>query len=492
MSYSEQLKTLREYCGKIETPGLSDEKIASFAESDPRLVEAIDKAVSLHKKACNAGFADVLKLDERQQIEALQVGYVNFYQAATINPYVALSAIGPWIVTTCGAVIHDNGGYGMLGFGHNHPATLKALAEEQVMANIMTANVLQKTFRDTLQAEIGHARGGHCPYSHFLCMNSGSESVTVAARISDTNAARRTAPGGPDEGKEVMFLSLKGGFHGRTDRPSQASDSTAPAYRKHLKSFSGRDNLVTVEPNNLEELQQAFDKADRDNVFFEMVLMEPVMGEGNPGVGLTPEFYELTRKLTAERGTLLLIDSIQAGLRTHGVLSICDYPGFENLPAPDLETFSKALNGGQYPLSVLAMESDIAAIYAPGTYGNTMTTNPRALQVGCAILDSVDDELRRNVRDRGKQFLEGFRKLQAEFPDIVTGCEGTGLLCSIGVDPDKAKVVGFDGLEMTMRNHGIGVIHGGTNSLRFTPVFNITEKEVDLVLDELHRLFSNL
>ena len=34
----------------------------------------------------------------------------------------------PWIVTLKGAVLHDNGGYGMLGFGHNAPAILDALA----------------------------------------------------------------------------------------------------------------------------------------------------------------------------------------------------------------------------------------------------------------------------------------------------------------------------------------------------------------------------
>ena len=33
-----------------------------------------------------------------------------------------------------------------------------------------------------------------------------------------------------------------------------------------------------------------------------------------------------------------------------------------------------------------------------------------------------------------------------------------------------------------MREHGLGVIHGGTNSLRFTPHFGITDEEVDLVI----------
>ena len=34
-----------------------------------------------------------------------------------------------------------------------------------------------------------------------------------------------------------------------------------------------------------------------------------------------------------------------------------------------------------------------------------------------------------------------------------------------------------------MRERGFGVIHGGINSLRFTPHFAITTDEVDLLID---------
>jgi acetylornithine/succinyldiaminopimelate/putrescine aminotransferase len=36
-----------------------------------------------------------------------------------------------------------------------------------------------------------------------------------------------------------------------------------------------------------------------------------------------------------------------------------------------------------------------------------------------------------------------------------------------------------------MRLHGIGVIHGGENSLRFTPHFGVTSEEVDLIVDHV-------
>jgi acetylornithine/succinyldiaminopimelate/putrescine aminotransferase len=167
--------------------------------------------------------------------------------------------------------------------------------------------------------------------------------------------------------------------------------------------------LLTVEPNNIEQLKQLFQWADDNQVFIEAMFMEPVMGEGNPGAAISPEFYAAARELTREHGTLLLMDSIQAGLRTQGVLSIVDYPGFEGLEAPDMETYSKALNAGQYPLSVLAMNERAAKLYKKGVYGNTMTANPRALDVGTTVLNAITPELRSNIVERGRKSSKNSR-----------------------------------------------------------------------------------
>ena len=92
---------------------------------------------------------------------------------------------------------------------------------------------------------------------------------------------------------------------------------------------------------------------------------------------------------------------------------------------------------------------------------------------------------RSNIRDKGKEFLNRLEQLKSEFPNIVTTVQGTGLLFSMGINKDKISVVGEKGLELSLRYKGLGVIHGGTNSLRFTPHFAIKTQEVDLMLDLL-------
>ncbi len=480
MKMLEKLNAMRSHGGAVQTHGLIDETLLKFAQKDERLGAAVD-AAHVEFLALLDEMPELMALPESELVVAVQEGFVNFYPVDAINPYVALAGSGPWIVSSRGAVLYECGGYGMLGLGHAPESALKAMNKPHIMANVMTPSFSQKRLIDALRKEIGHTRG-LCPYERFFCLNSGSEAVTLAARISDINARIMTDPGGKHASKPIRILSLKSAFHGRTDRPARYSDSTRAASCKYLASFRDYDNLLTVEPNDIDQLEQVFEYAEKHQLFIESFFMEPVMGEGSPGLSITPEFYARARELTEAHGALLLVDSIQAGLRAQGVLSICDYPGFEDLPAPDMETYSKALNGGQYPLSVLALSESASQLYRAGVYGNTMTTNPRALDIAVSVLNGITPEIRQNIVDRGREFFEKLTALKEELGSSITKVQGTGLLCSAELDPARFKSYGADSSEEYMRKHGINVIHGGTNALRFTPPFDIKSEEVDVII----------
>lgn len=487
MSPIQKLNEMRAFAGPRQTTGLSDSILEKLLPQFPQLVTAIDQAHVLWS-CLKLEYPEWFKLPENELIHRLQDGFVNFYKDEAINPYVAFAAHGPWIISAHGAVIHDNGGYGMLGLGQGPKKVISAMSGDHVMANIMTANFSQRRFLDRMFKEIGHNRpeGKKKPFGKFLCLNSGSEAMTIACRISDIQAKLMTDPGGKHAGKKIRFLSQEGSFHGRTERPARVSHSSKKSYQ-HLASFRGDTDLDIIAAGNIDELRAAFANADKNNIYYEAFFIEPVMGEGNPGMALSRAFYDEARKLTRERGTLLIIDSIQAGIRATGNLSICDYPGFEDCEAPDMESYSKAINAGQYPLSVLALTDSAASLYKKGVYGNTMTTNPRALEVACAVLDSLTPELRKNIRDRGVEFLKKFEALAKEFPGVITKVQGTGLLFSVELKEDGYTVLGKKCVELDMRLNGIGVIHGGKNALRFTPHFGITSVEVDMVIESVRQ-----
>jgi acetylornithine/succinyldiaminopimelate/putrescine aminotransferase len=474
------LHAIRAASGEAWTRGLPDDVVARFVESDPRLAGAIERAAN-ERARWQAAYPGLLELPEKELCRRLQAQVLNFYPAAGINPYVPISALGPWIVTSHGAVLHDSGGYGMLGLGHAPESVVASVGQALPMANVMTPSFSQFGLTERLSREIGRTRGT-CPFGRFVFLNSGSEAVTFACRVSDIHARTMTDPGARHAGKRVRQLALADGFHGRTEGPARLSQSCRPAYAKHLASFRGRDDLVFVPINDFTALWQAFEDVERRGEWFEAAFVEPVMGEGVPGLAMTPEYYAAVRGAASQSGTLLVVDSIQAALRAQGCLSIVDYPGFEACDPPDMETYSKALNAGQYPLSVVALTEPVAAAYVTGLYGNTMTGNARAMEAACAVIDAMTDDLRANIVERGRELVAGLEALSREYPGAIDAVVGTGLMVSAMLNPERYRVTGDGGFEQYLRRQGIEMIHGGETGLRFTPPFDVTREEVDLIV----------
>lgn len=485
----DQLLDIASFSGHRNVDGLPRQVVEKFLRDDPSLQAAVAAAHRVHLEM-RIRHPEFLGLAEADQRRSLTHGFLDFYDEWATNPYVPLAARGPWIVTTAGAVIHDSGGYGMLGFGHAPDDVIAELANGHVMANVMTPNVEQQRFVSSMHAEIGHTRPTVQPvYRTFACLGSGSEVLTLAMRITDTRAKTEIERRGIGP-RAVKVLSFNGSFHGRTYRPARASASSRATYTKSLASFAQSDDLIIVEPDDVAGIAAAFESTCRQREFIEAVLMEPVMGEGAPGRAISPNCYSVARTLTEKYGGMLIVDSVQAGLRAHGCLSIVDYPGFENLPPPDMEAFAKAVNAGQYPVSVLALSETATTAYASGTYGNTMTANPRGLAVVSAVLRNMTPELRQNIRDRGRELLAGLMELQRRYPALVNGVTGTGLLVAAELNAELATVSGAKGVGRLLRRNGIGFISGGKNGLRFTPHFRITTREVQIIVDALDGVLS--
>ncbi|MCP4411541.1 MAG: aminotransferase class III-fold pyridoxal phosphate-dependent enzyme, partial [Gammaproteobacteria bacterium] len=144
----------------------------------------------------------------------------------------------------------------------------------------------------------------------------------------------------------------------------------------------------------------------------------------------------------------------------------------------------------QYPFSVLAMTEKIENLYQKGVYGNTMTTNPRALDIAAQVLTMVTPKVRQNIQQKGEMLVARLKQLAKELGGLITGVKGTGLLVSCELHSDY-KCFGKNSIEEEMRQQGLGVIHGGKNSLRFTPHFNITSEEIELIITAVRQALQS-
>lgn len=440
-------------------PGISDTLLNKF-KNDKNLNQAIKFALPIIKRHTSKNINYQSKI-------------LNFYDKNTIAPYNTIAAKGPWIISDEGSIIYDVGGYGMLGFGHSPSWVGNILAKRHVMANIMTPNIMQYKLTNELTEKIGINKD--CPYSHFAFLNSGSESMELATRISNIKTSNNN---------KSFFIVLKDSFHGRTYSAATLSDSCSHKYNELLNDFNN-ENIKKVKINDINEFESTFKNLKKDGKI-KAVIMEPVMGEGNPGIQLNLDFYNKVRKLTQENNTDLIIDSVQSAIRTNGYLSIIDYPELKSIESPDMEIFSKAINSGQIPLSVLAMKENIANKFKPGLYGNTMCGNPKTLEIAYETLKRVNNGVTKNIQDKGIIFKNMLLNLKNKYPEFVTHVTGKGLLLALHINK-KYKVDDYEGLEYMCRYNGLNVIHGGENALRFTPYFLISIKEIELIYEILNK-----
>jgi predicted acetylornithine/succinylornithine family transaminase len=332
-------------------------------------------------------------------------------------------------------------GIAVVALGHCHPAPVAAahaqLDELWHVSNLYWTDPMQE-LAARLSARFGGARA-------FFC-NSGAEAVEAALKWA-RKATGRTG-----------FVALEGSFHGRTF--GALSITGQPAKRSAFEPLVPGAGFVA--PNDLGALEAA---VGEDTA---AIVLEAVQGEG--GVHpLSPEFAAAARELANERGALLVLDEVQAGVGRTGT-----FFAFEQLDLrPDAVTLAKALANG-LPIGCLLVSDDAPQGLEPGDHASTFGGNPVACAAACAVLDTIDDELLELVVDGGALLAGALARL----PGVVE-VRGRGLLLGAELDRPAAAVVD------ACRERGLLVCTAGERVLRLTPPLTVSTAELHLAIDTL-------
>ena len=186
------------------------------------------------------------------------------------------------------------------------------------------------------------------------------------------------------------------------------------------------------------------------------VIAEPV--QGRAGARVPPDgWLDVLRRRCDERGALLLVDAIYAGLGRVGEM----WPGEA---VADVLCVGKALGGG-LPLSAsLFLRAGLADVWDLGpedVLTHTHVGNPLACAAGLVVLEEVPKLLGR-VREAGERFA-------------AAGWSGAGLMRARPGDPASAW------------ENGVIVIPAGMDGslVSATPPLTITDDEIDEALRRL-------
>jgi len=360
--------------------------------------------------------------------------------------------------------------YSAVNQGHCHPRLVKIM-NEQAQKLTLTS----RAFHNDVLGQYSKFMTETFGYQRILAMNTGVEGGETAVKL-----ARRwgyVKKNIPSNQARVVFA--RGNFWGRT--MAAISSSTDPSSTTNFGPFMPGYDLVPYQ--DLNALEELF-KAHGDHIAAFMV--EPIQGEA--GVVVPPDGYlRGVRNLCDKYNVLWIADEVQTGLARTGKMLAVDHEGVR----PDILILGKALSGGMLPVSAVLANDDVMLNIKPGEHGSTYGGNPLACVVAHeAISIILEEKLSENAERQGKRFRDAMLALQKEFPEVITGVRGKGLLNAVIIKPRQGRSA-WD-LCLQMRDNGLLAKPTQSHIIRFAPPLVITEKQVDAGTDIIRKSVREL
>ncbi len=368
---------------------------------------------------------------------------------------------GCWLIEESGQRYLDfAGGIAVNSLGHSHPVLVSALTEQAGklwhVSNLyhipgqtrLAERLVANTFADKV-----------------FFTNSGAEALECAIK---TARRYQYVSGHPERFRTITF---EGAFHGRT-----LATIAAGGQAKYLEGFGPKvDGFDQVPFCDIDAVERAITSETA------AILIEPIQGEG--GIREVPaSTLKRLRELCDKHGLLLIFDEVQCGIGRTGRLFAYEWSGV----APDLMAIAKGIGGG-FPVGACLATDQAAIGMTSGVHGTTFGGNPLAMAVGNAVLDVVLEEgFLGEVSRKALLFKQGLAAVADEFPDVIEGIRGSGLLLGI-----KCRIANTK-LQAALRDERMLSVTAGDNVVRLLPPLIVSDVEIRDALDCIRAAASKL
>ena len=347
---------------------------------------------------------------------------------------------------------------GVFNFGHRPQFAIDALVRALQDLGDMGDWLVPSAVRAEGAAALARTLPGDLRYSFFT--PSGSEAVEVACKLARAVTGR------------TGIVSAEHAYHG------QVGFGLAMEEERNSHWFAPLvPGIVKVPFGEID----AIDRAVNDRTA--AVCMETI--PATAGYLVPPEeYWPAVREICDERGALLILDEVQAGLGRTGRVWACEHWDV----APDLLVTGKGLSGGVYPVAACCFGPRVDGFLArdpffhPSSYGGS--------ELGAAVVAAVIDTVTRpgfldHVEQMGARLAAGFDRLCAAHPRLLVGHRGVGLMRAL----DTASADDCYRYMLEAIDGGVLVVWANNKqeTLLVMPPLVVDEAEIDEVVDVLDR-----
>ncbi len=355
------------------------------------------------------------------------------------------------------------GGYGIFNVGHRHPRVIAAVKAQLDQVCLHSQDLLNP-WAAHLAKQLAEVAPGDLQYS-FFC-NSGTEAVEGAIKLARLYTGK------------TQIISTRNAYHGVSMGALAATGRDV--FRKPFESvLSGAVHVPFGDAKAIEEAITADTAA---------VILEPIQGEG--GIHVPPEGYlKEVRRITAERGVLLILDEVQTGMGRTGKMFACEHEDV----VPDILCLAKALSGGVVPIGAFMSTPEIWSVLEPNPsiHNSTFGGNPLACTAASATIDVLlEEKLPERSMVMGNYFKSRLEELIVQFPEYLTAVRGRGLL--LGLDFATERLRSGVQNELFYRGVLVAATMNSYRTVRIEPPLIITRYQVDLMIRTLRTILTDV
>lgn len=361
---------------------------------------------------------------------------------------------GCWLITEDGQRYLDfAGGIAVNSLGHSHPKLVAALTD-QAGKLWHTSNL----YEIPGQTRLGERLVASTFADKVFFTNSGAEALECAIK---TARRYQYVNGRPEKFRTITF---EGAFHGRT-----LATIAAGGQQKYLEGFGPKvEGFDQVPFDDIAALEKAITPETA------AILIEPLQGEG--GIREVPvAFMKRLRELCDQHDLLLIFDEVQSGVGRTGKFFAHEWAGV----TPDIMAIAKGIGGG-FPVGACLATEQAAVGMTAGVHGTTFGGNPLAMAVGNAVLDVVLEEgFLDEVKRKALLMKQGLASIADEFPDVIEGARGSGLMLGLKCKMPNTKV------NAALRDQKLLAVPAGDNVIRLLPPLTVSDEEIRDALERI-------
>ncbi len=299
---------------------------------------------------------------------------------------------------------------GVFNLGHSNPEIVQILKNALDAGLDLGDHMLLSEQRALLGKKLAELLPGDISKTTFGV--SGGEAIDVAIKFSRAYTKREGC------------ISATGGYHGHTGFALATGD---PEFKENF--LWNLNQFKQVPFGDIEAMK----KIITEDVA--CVILETIPATG--GVLIAPEgYFPAVRALCDDKGVMMIIDEVQAGLgRTGHFWAIYGgmYPNEKVVP--DFMVLGKGMSSGVYPLSTCSYKPFIEkAVFKDDPFIHISTTGGSDL--GCAVALKMleiqsDPKFLEHVRKMGKVFGDGLEDIKEMFPELIKEVRGRGLMWGV-------------------------------------------------------------